>query len=514
MADFVAVIRKAVDNLPDNTPENRAKVYDKARAAIRRQLEAINPPPSDEVIARQLDKLGAAIDEVESEHAEALPADVDETEALMAELESMVEKSPVIAEPKPEPKPKAESRPEPKPEPRIEPEADDRPAAPVPAPAPAAPVRQDPSAYSEPAPLDYDDYDDEPAQSEPVGEPYVEPEPVSRPSDLVGEAHDAAFGLDHHVDPAPREKRGRDQVGDHAGIVQRRAGRAVFLLVETLEEVGPFGHRAADRRAEGAERLDPLARGQRLVGQVERHHGQGHAGTEHDVGRLGIDIDVELGRGGDVADLEIGAAHQHDLGDTRHDVGGAGEGGGDVGQGADRAERDAARRLGAQGLDEEIDGMGRLQLHRGLGQARPVEPGLAMDVLGGDELARQRRVAAGEDLHLAPPGQLADDAGILRGQRQRHVAGHRGQAEKLDLAGAGQRQQDRHGVVLAGIGVDDDLARRHGWRRPPGGAARLARRRAAVQLPRAAFSKDILWPYMIRKIHRIGGVSPSKAWNN
>ena len=61
MADFVAVIRKAVDSLPNNTPENRAKVYDKARAAIRRQLEAINPPPSDEVIARQLDKLGAAI---------------------------------------------------------------------------------------------------------------------------------------------------------------------------------------------------------------------------------------------------------------------------------------------------------------------------------------------------------------------------------------------------------------------------------------------------------------------
>ena len=55
MADFVAVIRKAVDSLPNNTPENRAKVYDKARAAIRRQLEAINPPPSDEVIARQLE---------------------------------------------------------------------------------------------------------------------------------------------------------------------------------------------------------------------------------------------------------------------------------------------------------------------------------------------------------------------------------------------------------------------------------------------------------------------------
>ncbi|MDP2732416.1 MAG: hypothetical protein Q8O63_04805, partial [Hoeflea sp.] len=88
MADFVAVIRKAVDNLPDNTPQNRIRVYDKARAAIRRQLEAINPPPSDEVIARQLDKLNLAIDEVESEHIEALPAELDEADALMAELES------------------------------------------------------------------------------------------------------------------------------------------------------------------------------------------------------------------------------------------------------------------------------------------------------------------------------------------------------------------------------------------------------------------------------------------
>ncbi|MCZ4290358.1 hypothetical protein [Hoeflea alexandrii] len=207
MADFVAVIRKAVDSLPNNTPENRAKVYDKARAAIRRQLEAINPPPSDEVIARQLDKLGAAIDEVESDHAEALPADVDETEALMAELESMVEKSPVIAEPKPEPRPepkpapRPEPKPEPRPEPKLEPAPEPRPAAPVAA--PAAPVRQDPPRATEPAPLDYDDYDDEPAPYEPARKAFVEPgpawepEPVSRPADLVGEAHDAAFGLDH-----------------------------------------------------------------------------------------------------------------------------------------------------------------------------------------------------------------------------------------------------------------------------------------------------------------------------
>jgi hypothetical protein len=185
MADFLAVIRKAVDNLPENTPENRSKVYDKARAAIRRQLEAINPPPSVEVIARQLDKLGAAIDEVELENAEALPADIDETEALMAELESMVEKSPVIAEPKPEPRP--EPKPEPKPEPRPEsrPVAPPPPPPPAPAPKPVAPVQREPVWSPEPAAVPVYESIDEPA-----------PDPVSRSADLVGKAHDEAFGLD------------------------------------------------------------------------------------------------------------------------------------------------------------------------------------------------------------------------------------------------------------------------------------------------------------------------------
>ena len=75
MADFVAVIRRAVDGLTDNSPDMRVKVYDKARGAVRRQLEAMNPRPSDELVQRQLDKLEAAISEVESEHAVALPAE-------------------------------------------------------------------------------------------------------------------------------------------------------------------------------------------------------------------------------------------------------------------------------------------------------------------------------------------------------------------------------------------------------------------------------------------------------
>jgi hypothetical protein len=78
MADFVAVIRRTVDGLSDNVPEMRAKVYDKARGAVRRQLESMKPRPSDEMIERQMVKLEAAINEVEDDHVEALPPLEDE----------------------------------------------------------------------------------------------------------------------------------------------------------------------------------------------------------------------------------------------------------------------------------------------------------------------------------------------------------------------------------------------------------------------------------------------------
>ncbi|WP_332305349.1 hypothetical protein [Rhizobium sp. GR12] len=81
MADFVAVIRKAVDGLANNTPENRAKVYDKARSAVVRQLENMKPRPPEELLRRQIAKLDAAIAEVDSEYAEALPA-LEEDEAF------------------------------------------------------------------------------------------------------------------------------------------------------------------------------------------------------------------------------------------------------------------------------------------------------------------------------------------------------------------------------------------------------------------------------------------------
>lgn len=141
MADFVAVIRRAVDGLATNTPEARTRVYEKARGAVQRQLENMKPRPPEEMLRRQMDKLEAAIIEVETEHAEALPAEPE-----------------VAAAPVPVPY----EAPEPVEEYREEPEAD------------AEPQREEDHA----APYFHaESYrDEEPAEAETVAEPYREPE--------------------------------------------------------------------------------------------------------------------------------------------------------------------------------------------------------------------------------------------------------------------------------------------------------------------------------------------------
>ncbi|MEI1246938.1 hypothetical protein [Rhizobium aouanii] len=101
MADFIAVIRRAVDGLAENTPEMRVKVYERARGAVQRQLENMKPRPPEAMLQRQLEKLEAAIREVEGEHSEAMP--LDEPVAAVAAAESFEEQAvPDESEPAPE----------------------------------------------------------------------------------------------------------------------------------------------------------------------------------------------------------------------------------------------------------------------------------------------------------------------------------------------------------------------------------------------------------------------------
>ncbi|MEL7428878.1 MAG: hypothetical protein AAFN43_02650 [Pseudomonadota bacterium] len=69
MADYLSILKKTIDGLPNNTPEVRQAVYRKARAAIEVQLRGINPPLSESLIATQLRSLEEAILVVDSEYA-------------------------------------------------------------------------------------------------------------------------------------------------------------------------------------------------------------------------------------------------------------------------------------------------------------------------------------------------------------------------------------------------------------------------------------------------------------
>ena len=183
MADFVAVIRRAVDGLSDNNAEMRQKVYEKARGAVRRQLESMNPRPSDELMKRQLDKLEAAIGDVETEHAEALPAE-EPVEALPVEEETVAvvepEPQPVETEPEEHVEPAEEAVPAVEEEPVAEPVAE---AEPVVA---DEPVHEEPIA-EEPA------FVEEPAVEEPVAE-----EPVAEESVV----HEEVVAVEAHTEPS------------------------------------------------------------------------------------------------------------------------------------------------------------------------------------------------------------------------------------------------------------------------------------------------------------------------
>ncbi|EFG8200117.1 hypothetical protein BMB17_005361, partial [Escherichia coli] len=75
MADFVAVLKKTLDGLPNPTAETRQRVYERARSTIVSRIDAMNPPPAASVKAAQLRSLDDAIKTVESSYAPSKPLD-------------------------------------------------------------------------------------------------------------------------------------------------------------------------------------------------------------------------------------------------------------------------------------------------------------------------------------------------------------------------------------------------------------------------------------------------------
>lgn len=93
--------------------------------------------------------------------------------------------------------------------------------------------------------------------------------------------------------------------------------------------------------------------------------------------------------------------------------------------------------------------------HVGWRQVGAVEPGLAVDVRRGVEIAAQWPVTSRRDWHGGESGQRANAAGVERGLVQRLVPGDGGNGAKID-GRAGGREQDRQRIVVAWVAVDHD----------------------------------------------------------
>lgn len=69
MADYYPLLVRAISSLPQNTAENRRAVFDRARAALMRQLRSVDPPLPEGEITRERLTLEEAIRRVEADFA-------------------------------------------------------------------------------------------------------------------------------------------------------------------------------------------------------------------------------------------------------------------------------------------------------------------------------------------------------------------------------------------------------------------------------------------------------------
>ncbi|UDL87864.1 hypothetical protein LGH82_22205 [Mesorhizobium sp. PAMC28654] len=84
MADFVAILKTALDRHGDETPEKRTRIYGSVRAMLAKKLAERSPPLATEAITTQKRALEDAIVSVERDYAKSVP----ETDPL-AELENI-----------------------------------------------------------------------------------------------------------------------------------------------------------------------------------------------------------------------------------------------------------------------------------------------------------------------------------------------------------------------------------------------------------------------------------------
>jgi hypothetical protein len=102
MADFYPILARAVAGLPDNSPEARRAIFDRARAALVAQLRGLDPPLSEAEIMRERLTLDEAVARIEAEYDES-PAPQPSTRGPVIRPQSGAVQPPRPPEPKKQP---------------------------------------------------------------------------------------------------------------------------------------------------------------------------------------------------------------------------------------------------------------------------------------------------------------------------------------------------------------------------------------------------------------------------
>jgi len=97
MADYYSILNKTISGLANNSQDTRTAIYGKARTAIERQLRAMNPVPSEEAIARQMQMLEVAIVKLNTEYA------AEDTSSFASQQNGMLDSTAARAPQQPQP---------------------------------------------------------------------------------------------------------------------------------------------------------------------------------------------------------------------------------------------------------------------------------------------------------------------------------------------------------------------------------------------------------------------------
>ena len=269
-------------------------------------------------------------------------------------------------------------------------------------------------------------------------------------------ARELAFGFHIDVHVLECNQRGIDDRADRQGVVHRRSGvPALFrprqVKVRELVDKVAFWPMARPQLRQ----VFTLDQG--ALAHVRTDHGNRPAGVENDLCGFRIVVDIGFRGSVDIASADR-AAHDHNVVNQRHDGRILRNRQGDIRERTDRNQGDLVR-IGMDHLDDQIGPEAPVSLAVGGRQLHVRQTVLAVPELRGDQLLIQGMLGAARNRNIAASRQRDDLQRVLQALRCFDVTGHHRQSFHLEL-GRIERQQDRHRVVDARIGINNHAPRR------------------------------------------------------